>query len=156
MEQETKKRSFKKPLLVVGVFLLVASLAANVYFGVKMFGGSTSGIATGSVCGDEIIGKYNKLYSDSASSNEQYSSLLKEIEAKEKYKEDVNCVYLSYIIKNTIGQYSSDYYRMVNEDINKGKNPSLKINNIYTLNELKKRDDFANGPIRGTYNAEAN
>ena len=69
MEQETKKRSFKKPLLVVGVFLLVASLAANVYFGVKMFGGSTSGIATGSVCGDEIIGKYNKLYSDSASIN---------------------------------------------------------------------------------------
>ena len=155
MEQRTEKRSFKKPLLMVGVFLLVVSLAANGYLAMTMFGSGTK-VATGSICGDDIIEKYNKLYSDSASSNEQYSSLLKDIESKEDYKEDINCAYLSYIIKNTIGQYSSEYYKMISEDINKGKNPSLKINNIYTLNDLKKRDEFANGPIRGTYNAEAN
>ena len=143
-KQAKKSKKWPKVLLAL---VLVASLAGNGYLVFeKLNAKSEEKSKVGTVCGDDIVDKYNKLYADSTTNNDKYSSLLKEIESKENYKEDVNCVYLGYIISASIANDASTYVNLLEANVNKNINPSLNIESVKSITQIKQDANFYRDP----------
>ena len=142
-KQAKKSKKWPKVLLAV---VLVVSLAGNAFLVFEKLNTKQEKNMTGAVCGGDVIHKYNELYADSATNNEKYSSLLKEIEAKENYKEDVNCVYLGYVISASIASDTSTYVSLLEDSVNKNINPSIKIDNVKSLNRIKQDIELYKNP----------
>lgn len=151
------KNSKKWPKVLLAV-VLVASLAGNAFLVFEKLNTKQEKNMTGAVCGDDVIEKYNELYAELTTNNrnsEQNSSLIKEIEAKENYKEDINCVYISYLSGILSGSYSSEYYNLLKKIVSEGKSPSMKIVKLYSASEMDALNDKLNGSQQvGGYSGE--
>ena len=154
-KQAKKSKKWPKVLLAV---VLVVSLAGNAFLVFEKLNTKQEKNMTGAVCGDDVIENYNKLYSELTTNNtnsEQNSNLIKEIEAKENYKEDINCVYISYLNGLLSGSYSSEYYNLVKKMVSEGKSPSMKIVKLYSISEMDTLNNSLSGNQQvGGYSGE--
>jgi hypothetical protein len=142
MEQEKNKRNFKKPLLMVGVFLLIASLIANGLLGWGYLKGYSK---VGAVCGRSDIDKINKIlaYDKQEYTEDSMTKFVKDIKSRDSYDEDPNCI--SIIFATALGnkkmlslnEHESllAKYKKLSEA---GINPSVKINDINTISAVSR------------------
>lgn len=140
MEQETKKRSFKKPLLGVGVFLLVASLVANGFLGWKYFEGNSR---IGSICGRADIEKINKIiaYDENEYTEDSMTKFVQDIKSRKGYDKDPNCIGIVFSVALgnkkilSIEEHEDllDKYKKLSD---KGINPSVSIGDIKTIESV--------------------
>ena len=88
----------------------------------------------GSVCGDDIINKYNNIKGKKEEYTKNVKSLGDEISKKAGNEKDSNCVMMRLFI-GTEDQEKT--FKTLEEMINKGQNPSLKINGASYIEYLK-------------------
>lgn len=127
-----------KHKILFGVVLLIAVVSSglNVVQVIK----NKNDIAAmknpvGSVCGDEMIKKYNDLGYSSTKENypEKAKAISEEVSKKADNEKDVNCVAIRFLA-GTNNQ--EETYKKLEAFVNKGKNPSLKIEGIGSLEKM--------------------
>ena len=126
-----------KHKILFGVVLAIAVLSAglNVVQVIK----NKNDIAAmknpvGSVCGDDIINKYNNIKGRKEEYTKNAKALGDEISKKAGNEKDSNCVMMRLFI-GTEDQEKT--FKTLEEMINKGQNPSLKINGASYIEYLK-------------------
>jgi len=89
----------------------------------------------GSVCGDEMIKKYNDLGYNSTKENypEKAKAISEEVSKKVDNEKDVNCVTIRFLA-GTNNQ--EEAYKKLEAFVNKGENPSLKIKGVGSLEKM--------------------
>lgn len=126
-----------KHKILFGVVLAIAVLSAglNVVQVIK----NKNDIAAmknpvGSVCGDDIINKYNNIKGKKEEYVKNAKALGDEISKKAGNEKDSNCV----MIRLFIGTENQEQtFKNLEEMINKGQNPSLKINGASYIEYIK-------------------
>ena len=126
-----------KHKILFGVVLAIAVLSAglNVVQVIK----NKNDIAAmknpvGSVCGDDIINKYNNIKGKKEEYAKNAKALGDEISKKAGNEKDSNCV----IMRLFIGTENQEQtFKNLEEMINKGQNPSLKIKGVDYIEYLK-------------------
>ena len=126
-----------KHKILFGVVLAIAVLSAglNVVQVIK----NKNDIAAmknpvGSVCGDDIINKYNNIKGRKEEYVKNAKALGDEISKKAGNEKDSNCV----IMRLFIGTENQEQtFKNLEEMINKGQNPSLKINGVSYIEYIK-------------------
>ncbi len=126
-----------KHKILFGVVLAIAVLSAglNVVQVIK----NKNDIAAmknpvGSVCGDDIINKYNNIKGKKEEYVKNAKALGDEISKKAGNEKDSNCV----IMRLFIGTENQEQtFKNLEEMINKGQNPSLKIRGVDYIEYLK-------------------
>lgn len=126
-----------KHKILFGVVLAVAVLSAglNVVQVIK----NKNDIAAmknpvGSVCGDDIINKYNNIKGKKEEYTKNAKALGDEISKKAGNDKDSNCV----IMRLFIGTENQEQtFKNLEEMVNKGQNPSLKIRGVDYIEHLK-------------------
>lgn len=103
----------------------------------------------GSVCGDDIIKKYNDLYDNPDTSSDKYKQLTEEIKNKEGYTDDVDCMYVTFLASSRSGDPLDDSYSKSKKFIEEGYNPSLKLKDIYSLDGMTKLKDVQGDTYKG-------
>jgi hypothetical protein len=126
-----------KHKILFGVVLAIAVLSAglNVVQVIK----NKNDIAAmknpvGSVCGDNIINKYNNIKGKKEEYTKNAKALGNEISKKAGNEKDSNCVMMRLFI-GTEDQEKT--FKTLEEMVNKGQNPSLKINGASYIEYLK-------------------
>ena len=126
-----------KHKILFGVVLVIAILSAglNVAQVIK----NKNDIAAmknpvGSVCGDDIINRYNNIKGGKEEYAKNAKALGGEISKKAGNEKDSNCVLMRLFI-GTENQEKT--FKNLEEMINKGQNPSLKIRGIDYIKHLK-------------------
>lgn len=126
-----------KHKILFGVVLAIAVLSAglNVVQVIK----NKNDIAAmknpvGSVCGDNIINKYNNIKGRKEEYTKNAKALGDEISKKAGNEKDSNCVMMRLFI-GTEDQEKT--FKTLEEMVNKGQNPSLKINGASYIEYLK-------------------
>lgn len=126
-----------KHKILFGVVLAIAVLSAglNVVQVIK----NKNDIAAmknpvGSVCGDDIINRYNNIKGKKEEYTKNAKSLGDEISKKAGNERDSNCVMMRLFI-GTEDQEKT--FKTLEEMVNKGQNPSLKINGASYIEYLK-------------------
>lgn len=126
-----------KHKILFGVVLAIAVLSAglNVVQVIK----NKNDIAAmknpvGSVCGDDIINKYNNIKGKKEEYAKNAKALGDEISKKAGNEKDSNCV----IMRLFIGTENQEQtFKNLEEMVNKGQNPSLKIRGVDYIEHLK-------------------
>ena len=126
-----------KHKILFGVVLAIAVLSAglNVVQVIK----NKNDIAAmknpvGSVCGDDIINKYNNIKGKKEEYVKNAKALGDEISKKAGNEKDSNCV----IMRLFIGTENQEQtFKNLEEMVNKGQNPSLKIRGVDYIEHLK-------------------
>ncbi len=126
-----------KHKILFGIVLAIAVLSAglNVVQVIK----NKNDIAAmknpvGSVCGDDIINKYNNIKGKKEEYVKNAKALGDEISKKAGNEKDSNCV----IMRLFIGTENQEQtFKNLEEMINKGQNPSLKIRGVDYIEYLK-------------------
>ena len=126
-----------KHKILFGVVLVIAILSAglNVAQVIK----NKNDIAAmknpvGSVCGDDIINRYNNIKGRKEEYTKNAKALGDEISKKAGNEKDSNCV----MIRLFIGTENQEQtFKNLEEMINKGQNPSLKINGVSYIEYIK-------------------
>ena len=126
-----------KHKILFGVVLAIAVLSAglNVVQVIK----NKNDIAAmknpvGSVCGDDIINRYNNIKGKKEEYAKNAKALGDEISKKAGNEKDSNCV----IMRIFIGTENQEQtFKNLEEMINKGQNPSLKIKGVDYIEYLK-------------------
>ena len=126
-----------KHKILFGVVLVIAVLSAglNVVQVIK----NKNDIAAmknpvGSVCGDDIINKYNNIKGKKEEYAKNAKALGDEISKKAGNEKDSNCV----IMRLFIGTENQEQtFKNLEEMVNKGQNPSLKIRGVDYIEHLK-------------------
>lgn len=126
-----------KHKILFGVVLSIAVLSAglNVVQVIK----NKNDIAAmknpvGSVCGDDIINRYNNIEGKKEEYTKNAKALGDEISKKAGNEKDSNCVMMRLFI-GTENQEKT--FKNLEEMINKGQNPSLKIRGADYIEHLK-------------------
>ena len=126
-----------KHKILFGVVLLIAVVSSglNVVQVIK----NKNDIAAmknpvGSVCGDDIINRYNNLEGKKEEYTKNAKALGNEISKKAGNEKDSNCVIMRLFI-GTEDQEKT--FKNLEEMINKGQNPSLKINGVSYIEYIK-------------------
>ena len=126
-----------KHKILFGVVLSIAVLSAglNVVQVIK----NKNDIAAmknpvGSVCGDDIINRYNNIEGKKEEYTKNAKALGNEISKKAGNEKDSNCVIMRLFI-GTEDQEKT--FKNLEEMINKGQNPSLKINGVGYIEYIK-------------------
>ena len=126
-----------KHKILFGVVLAIAVLSAglNVVQVIK----NKNDIAAmknpvGSVCGDDIINRYNNIEGKKEEYTKNAKALGDEISKKAGNEKDSNCVMMRLFI-GTEDQEKT--FKNLEEMINKGQNPSLKIRGADYIEHLK-------------------
>ncbi len=126
-----------KHKILFGVVLAIAVLSAglNVVQVIK----NKNDIAAmknpvGSVCGDDIINKYNNIKGKKEEYTKSAKALGDEISKKAGNEKDSNCVMMRLFIGT---ENQEQTFKNLEEMINKGQNPSLKINGVSYIEYLK-------------------
>ena len=126
-----------KHKILFGVVLAIAVLSAglNVVQVIK----NKNDIAAmknpvGSVCGDNIINKYNNIKGRKEEYTKNAKALGNEISKKAGNEKDSNCVMMRLFIGT---ENQEQTFKNLEEMINKGQNPSLKINGASYIEYLK-------------------
>ena len=126
-----------KHKILFGVVLAIAVLSAglNVVQVIK----NKNDIAAmknpvGSVCGDDIINRYNNIKGKKEEYAKNAKALGDEISKKAGNEKDSNCV----IMRLFIGAENEEQtFKKLDEMMNKGQNPSLKIKGVDYIEYLK-------------------
>ena len=126
-----------KHKILFGVVLAIAVLSAglNVVQVIK----NKNDIAAmknpvGSVCGDDIINRYNNIKGRKEEYTKNAKALGDEISKKAGNEKDSNCV----IMRLFIGTENQEQtFKTLEEMISKGQNPSLKINGVSYIEYIK-------------------
>ncbi len=126
----------KNQLMFFGlVGFLVVSLGLNIFLAVNISNRSQ----TGKICGDNDIANLNVTLESSDFSVEKVQAISEEVNGRSGSQEDANCVMIS-LISNQI-QDKTDEFKANIETLKslgeKGSNPSLKFNIVYSLSELE-------------------
>ena len=89
----------------------------------------------GSVCGNEMIKKYNDLgyNGEKESYPEKAKAISEEVSKKADNEKDVNCVAIRFLA-GTNNQ--EETYKKLEAFVNKGENPSLKIKGVGSLEKM--------------------
>lgn len=126
-----------KHKILFGVVLAIAVLSAgiNVVQVIK----NKNDIAAmknpvGSVCGDDIINKYNNIKGKKEEYVKNAKALGDEISKKAGNEKDSNCVMMRLFIGT---ENQEQTFKNLEEMINKGQNPSLKIRSVDYIENLK-------------------
>lgn len=126
-----------KHKILFGVVLAIAVLSAglNVVQVIK----NKNDIAAmknpvGSVCGDDIINKYNNIEGKKEEYVKNAKALGDEISKKAGNEKDSNCVVMRLFIGT---ENQEQTFKNLEEMVNKGQNPSLKIRGIDYIEHLK-------------------
>ena len=126
-----------KHKILFGVVLAIAVLSAglNVVQVIK----NKNDIAAmknpvGSVCGDDIINKYNNIKGRKEEYTKNAKALGDEISKKAGNEKDSNCVMMRLFIGT---ENQEQTFKNLEEMINKGQNPSLKIRGADYIEHLK-------------------
>ncbi len=126
-----------KHKILFGVVLAIAVLSAglNVVQVIK----NKNDIAAmknpvGSVCGDDIINKYNNIKGKKEEYVKNAKALGNEISKKAGNEKDSNCVMMRLFIGT---ENQEQTFKNLEEMVNKGQNPSLKINGASYIEYLK-------------------
>ena len=126
-----------KHKILFGVVLAIAVLSAglNVVQVIK----NKNDIAAmknpvGSVCGDDIINKYNNIKGRKEEYTKNAKALGDEISKKAGNEKDSNCVMMRLFIGT---ENQEQTFKNLEGMINKGQNPSLKINGASYIEYLK-------------------
>lgn len=126
-----------KHKILFGVVLAIAVLSAglNVVQVIK----NKNDIAAmknpvGSVCGDDIINRYNNIEGKKEEYTKNAKALGDEISKKAGNEKDSNCVMMRLFIGT---ENQEQTFKNLEEMINKGQNPSLKINGASYIEYLK-------------------
>lgn len=126
-----------KHKILFGVVLLIAVVSSglNVVQVIK----NKNDIAAmknpvGSVCGDDIINRYNNIEGKKEEYTKNAKALGNEISKKAGNEKDSNCVIMRLFI-GTEDQEKT--FKNLEEMINKGQNPSLKINGVSYIEYIK-------------------
>lgn len=129
-----------KHKILFGVVLAVAVLSAglNVVQVIK----NKNDIAAmknpvGSVCGDEIISRYNNLEEKIDEYDKNMKALDDEIVKKAGNEKDVNCVAIKLFIEN---DNREKVFKDLKVMVDKNQNPSLKIRGIRYIDYMKPSD----------------
>ena len=88
----------------------------------------------GSVCGDDIINKYNNIKGKKEEYVKNAKALGDEISKKAGNEKDSNCVVMRLFIGT---ENQEQTFKNLEEMVNKGQNPSLKIRGIDYIEHLK-------------------
>ena len=88
----------------------------------------------GSVCGDDIINKYNNIKGKKEEYTKNAKALGDEISKKAGNEKDSNCVVMRLFIGT---ENQEQTFKNLEEMVNKGQNPSLKIRGIDYIEHLK-------------------
>lgn len=88
----------------------------------------------GSVCGDDIINKYNNIEGKKEEYVKNAKALGDEISKKAGNEKDSNCVVMRLFIGT---ENQEQTFKNLEEMVNKGQNPSLKIRGIDYIEHLK-------------------
>ena len=133
---QTKQiKTAKKLPKVLLVVALVVSLAGNGFLIFERLNTSQGGAnASGSICGDEIIEKYNAAYEKYS---DEFEFSVSEVESKPNYKKDPNCIAIHMLTKKYKREDFSDSYKLLKQNVLSNNNPSLKINSLTSLNILE-------------------
>lgn len=126
-----------KHKILFGVVLAIAVLSAglNVVQVIKNKNDITAmKNPVGSVCGDDIINKYNNIKGRKEEYAKNAKALGDEISKKAGNEKDSNCVMMRLFI-GTEDQEKT--FKTLEEMVNKGQNPSLKINGASYIEYLK-------------------
>lgn len=126
-----------KHKILFGVVLAIAVLSAglNVVQVIK----NKNDIAAlknpvGSVCGDDIVNRYNNIKGRKEEYAKNAKALGDEISKKAGNEKDSNCVMMRLFIGT---ENQEQTFKNLEEMINKGQNPSLKINGASYIEYLK-------------------
>ena len=126
-----------KHKILFGVVLSIAVLSAglNVVQVIK----NKNDIAAmknpvGSVCGDDIINRYNNIKGKKEEYTKNAKALGDEISKKVGNEKDSNCVMMRLFIGT---ENQEQTFKNLEEMINKGQNPSLKINGVSYIEYIK-------------------
>lgn len=126
-----------KHKILFGVVLAIAVLSAglNVVQVIK----NKNDIAAmknpvGSVCGDNIINKYNNIKGKKEEYTKNAKALGDEISKKAGNEKDSNCVVMRLFIGT---ENQEQTFKNLEEMVNKGQNPSLKIRGVDYIEHLK-------------------
>lgn len=126
-----------KHKILFGVVLSIAVLSAglNVVQVIK----NKNDIAAmknpvGSVCGDDIINRYNNIEGKKEEYTKNAKALGDEISKKVGNEKDSNCVMMRLFIGT---ENQEQTFKNLEEMINKGQNPSLKINGVSYIEYIK-------------------
>ena len=126
-----------KHKILFGVVLAIAVLSAglNVVQVIK----NKNDIAAmknpvGSVCGDDIINRYNNIEGKKEEYTKNAKALGDEISKKAGNEKDSNCVMMRLFIGT---ENQEQTFKNLEEMINKGQNPSLKIRGADYIEHLK-------------------
>ena len=126
-----------KHKILFGVVLAIAVLSAglNVVQVIK----NKNDIAAmknpvGSVCGDDIINKYNNIKGKKEEYVKNAKALGDEISKKAGNEKDSNCVMMRLFIGT---ENQEQTFKNLEEMVNKGQNPSLKINGVSYIEYIK-------------------
>lgn len=126
-----------KHKILFGVVLAIAVLSAglNVVQVIK----NKNDIAAmknpvGSVCGDDIINRYNNIKGRKEEYTKNAKALGDEISKKAGNEKDSNCVMMRLFIGT---ENQEQTFKNLEEMINKGQNPSLKINGASYIEYIK-------------------
>lgn len=88
----------------------------------------------GSVCGDDIINRYNNIEGKKEEYTKNAKALGDEISKKVGNEKDSNCVMMRLFIGT---ENQEQTFKNLEEMINKGQNPSLKINGVSYIEYIK-------------------
>ena len=129
-----------KHKILFGVVLAVAVLSAglNVVQVIK----NKNDIATmknpvGSVCGDDIINRYNNLEKKIDEYDKNAKALDDDIAKKVGNEKDVNCVAIKLFIEN---DNREKVFKDLKVMVDKNQNPSLKIRGVRYIDYMKPSD----------------
>lgn len=129
-----------KHKILFGVVLAIAVLSAglNVVQVIK----NKNDIAAmknpvGSVCGDDIINRYNNLEEKIDEYDKNVKALDDEIVKKAGNEKDVNCVAIRLFIENNNREKN---FKDLKSMVDKNQNPSLKIRGIRYMDYMKPSD----------------
>ena len=129
-----------KHKILFGVVLAIAVLSAglNVVQVIK----NKNDIAAmknpvGSVCGDEIINRYNNLEEKIDEYDKNAKALDDDIVKKAGNEKDVNCVAIRLFIENNNREKN---FKDLKSMVDKNQNPSLKIRGIRYMDYMKPSD----------------
>lgn len=126
-----------KHKILFGVVLAIAVLSAGLNV-VQVIKNKNDIVAmknpVGSVCGDDIINRYNNIEGKKEEYTKNAKALGDEISKKAGNEKDSNCVMMRLFIGT---ENQEQTFKNLEEMINKGQNPSLKIRGADYIEHLK-------------------
>lgn len=144
----------KKKVCIGIAVIVVAILAALYYMGYWYIGTKSPGqsvVAQFSICGDELIDKYNKTMTvfDPEEAKTSFQTVIDEIEKNKNYAKDPSCTFMaasSYMQLNNTEKANAtiESYAKV---VNSGKYPNVKINNLQAPAVLKQAAEARNNML---------